>query len=220
MSKKNQLTTSDFEKLIQTDSIDDLTLEEIEALFIEEYAKCDSKPNPIYQIGPRNHEPVFYNASRSSRPQTYSLNSKAEGEKPCPICSGHTTGILDWAPLSEGFTFINKNLFPVLFPYTKSEFDKFPKAKKIQPSGLKERFARGLHFLQWTSSLHNNKWANMPDDDCFIVMKRLAALERKLLKKNNDKKGIHTQQCYCCNISVFSSNCICQPRPNRFNSIV
>ncbi len=187
MDNNNQLNTSNFEKLIQADSIDDLSLDEIEAFFIKEYQNSDSKPNPVYQIDPRNNEPIFYNASRSVRPHTYSSTGDSAQEKPCPICSGHTTGILDWTPLSEGVTFINKNLFPVLFPYDKADLQSQNKTEKLQSFQTQLPFARGLHFLQWTSSLHDNKWSNMPDEDCYIVMKRLAALERKLLEMNDDE---------------------------------
>jgi galactose-1-phosphate uridylyltransferase len=38
----------------------------------------------------------------------------------------------------------------------------------------------GLHLLQWTSSLHNRDWHNMPLDDLDIVFQRLASLERSL----------------------------------------
>jgi galactose-1-phosphate uridylyltransferase len=65
--------------------------------------------------------------------------------------------------LDTGFTFINKNLFPVLYPQ----------------SGA----VRGLHFLQWTSSQHGKDWHNLPRKDCTVVMERLAALEKKLLEE-------------------------------------
>ena len=39
----------------------------------------------------------------------------------------------------------------------------------------------GLHFLQWMSSLHDKDWHNMPLEDRVVVMRRLAALEKKLL---------------------------------------
>jgi hypothetical protein len=67
------------------------------------------------------------------------------------------------AELSEGFTVINKNLFPIVYPF----------------GG--EDVASGLHLLQWTSSQHDKDWHNMPLRDCVVVMARLAALERTLL---------------------------------------
>jgi galactose-1-phosphate uridylyltransferase len=77
--------------------------------------------------------------------------------------------------LSEGFTFINKNLYPVLFP---------PGQPGNNPPLVEGRSAYGLHFLQWTSSYHDRDWHNMPVDDCAIVISRLAALEKALIKKS------------------------------------
>jgi hypothetical protein len=71
--------------------------------------------------------------------------------------------VVDRAELSEGFTFINKNLFPIVYPFEG------------------EDVAAGLHFLQWTSSQHEKDWHNMPLCDCVVVMRRLAVLEKTLL---------------------------------------
>ncbi|MFP3854951.1 MAG: hypothetical protein ACLFWD_11725, partial [Anaerolineales bacterium] len=43
--------------------------------------------------------------------------------------------------------------------------------------------ARGLHLLQWTSNYHHRDWQNLPVADCFTVMSRLAALERKWIQE-------------------------------------
>lgn len=92
-----------------------------------------------------------------------------EGE--CPICQGRTTGVVDVAELSEGFTFINKNLFPIVYPASDRQAD----ANAACGTG-------GMHFLQWTSSLHDRDWHNMPLADGAVVMNRLAALEKKSLE--------------------------------------
>ncbi len=91
-----------------------------------------------------------------------------------PSARARTTGILDVAELSEGFTFINKNLFPVVYP-----FAALPTADSATCG------SRGLHFLQWTSSLHDKDWHNMPLSDGVVVLSRLAALEKKLIPTGN-----------------------------------
>ncbi len=74
------------------------------------------------------------------------------------------------AALSEGFTFINKNLFPVVFPFADG-----PVAEGEAAA------ARGMHFLQWTSSYFDRDWYNMPQSDRLTALQRLSTLEGKLL---------------------------------------
>jgi hypothetical protein len=97
-------------------------------------------------------------------------------KKECSVCQGKTTGVIDVADLSEGFTFINKNLFPILYPLEMRDSD-----NPANKPGPEDRLAYGLHFLQWTSSQHNKDWHNMPLADRVVVLKRLAVLEKKLL---------------------------------------
>jgi galactose-1-phosphate uridylyltransferase len=47
------------------------------------------------------------------------------------------------------------------------------------------RYAYGFHLLQWSSSVHEHDWHNMPISDVSIGMRRLAILEAKLLKESN-----------------------------------
>ncbi len=136
----------------------DLTREEIE----------DYLPDGICRVDPRNGDRILYHSSRGSRPHDNVPESEGEiPERKCTICRGETTGVIDVADLSEGFTFINKNLFPILYP--------FEEQGKVS----------GLHFLQWTSSRHDRDWHNMPQCDRVVVMKRLAALERTLLAESD-----------------------------------
>ena len=121
-------------------------------------------PDGICRVDPRNGNRILYHSSRGRRPH----DNVPEGgsdipERPCAICEGRTTGVIDVADLSEGFTFINKNLYPVLYP--------------LEQAGA----AAGLHFLQWTSSQHDRDWHNMGLADRVVVMERLAALEETLL---------------------------------------
>lgn len=126
-------------------------------------------PDGIFRVDPRNGDRVLYHSSRGGRPHdNIPEPGKEMLERECVICHGRTTGVIDVAELSEGFTFINKNLFPILYPYDD------PKC------------AAGLHFLQWTSSYHDRDWHNMVRGDRVVVMERLAALEKTLLKGGDD----------------------------------
>jgi len=125
----------------------------------------DYLPDGIYRVDPRNGDRILYHSSRSRRPHDNVPEGGGEiPERACAICEGRTTGVVDVADLSEGFTFINKNMFPILYPFD-------------EPGA-----AAGLHFLQWTSSNHRRDWHNMPLADRVVVMERLAALEEMLLK--------------------------------------
>jgi galactose-1-phosphate uridylyltransferase len=110
---------------------------------------------------------VVYSTARSVRPHDHPEEEKAQaaGDPDCIICQGKTTGVIDVANLSEGFTFINKNLFPAFYPFGSEGVS-------------------GLHLLQWTSSFHEADWHNLTLQDASIVMSRLAALEGSLLEVN------------------------------------
>jgi galactose-1-phosphate uridylyltransferase len=158
--------------ILQAEGIESLSFPELVRLFREEKGISDFLPDGVYQIDPRNGDRIIYNSSRARRPHDNRPPPTSTPERECEICQGNTTGIIDVADLGEGFTFINKNLFPVLYPHP------------VGGGGLPEtgeRLSYGLHFLQWTSSQHDKDWHNMPLADCVVVMKRLAALEKKLL---------------------------------------
>jgi galactose-1-phosphate uridylyltransferase len=160
-----QLNREALADILQADDVETLSFSDIVGLTRAEID--DFLPDGDYQIDPRNGDLVLYHASRARRPHDNApTEAGAIPERDCVICQGKTTGIIDVAELSAGFTFVNKNLFPVLYP-----FDEQAEGK-----------AHGLHLLQWTSSQHDKDWHNMPLDDCVIVMERLAALERKLLE--------------------------------------
>jgi len=183
MKTENHLITEKFTPLIQANSIEELSAEQIIKLFQQESALNTFTPSGISQIDPRNGERILFNTARSTRPHDYhSHKDNSEESQICPICEGNTTGVLDWAKLSQGFTFINKNLYPIL-TLKNERFgngdDNFHEENWLTPKGYT---ASGLHFLQWTSSYHGRDWHNMPIRDCEIVMNRLAALEKRLLK--------------------------------------
>lgn len=173
-------------QILQAEDITALSFRELIRLFREEEGISDFLPDGICRIDPRNGDRIIYNSSRARRPQDNrpAASRDPKGSAPCIVCQGRTTGVVDVAELSEGFTFINKNLFPSLYPLG---VDRGSRSSGAVSSGNSDRGAElgrtpyGLHFLQWTSSLHDSDWHNMPLKDRAIVMRRLAALERKLL---------------------------------------
>ncbi len=172
---RQQLDRSRLARIVQAEDVRELPFDELVALFraeIEEFL-----PDSAGQFDPRNGDLVIFCPARHRRPhdnrpvQPDGVNEPA-GEQPCVICQGDTTGVVDVADLSTGFTFINKNLYPIVHPS--------PVVRSDYPGPPGQPIA-GLHFVQWTSSLHDRDWHNMPVADCAVVMKRLAVLEEHLL---------------------------------------
>lgn len=174
--------------LLETNDIESVTFDHIAELILSETGIQEYKPDGLAQIDPRNGELILYNTARVRRPHDNIPESEdkiyAVPKQKCVICEGETTGIIDVAVLSEGFTFINKNLYPVLFPSDSPDSALPEDEESIGPLGLK---ADGLHLLQWTSSYHDKDWHNMPHADRLVVMKRLATLERVLLTESRDR---------------------------------
>jgi galactose-1-phosphate uridylyltransferase len=149
-------------RILEARDVESLSVGDLIALTREEID--DYLPDGLCRIDPRNGDRILYHSSRGRRPHDNAPKGRAKiPERDCIICQGETTGVIDVAELSEGFTFINKNKFPVLYPF--------------QNQGV----ASGLHFLQWTSSQHDRDWHNMPRRDRLVAMKRLAAVEETLL---------------------------------------
>lgn len=167
-----QLSRKTLETILQAENIEQLSLDQLTQFVMEEEGVAQYAPDGICQIDPRNGDRIVFNSARARRPhdnrppETDEIT--ADTEKDCVICQGRTTHVIDVTDLSEGFTFINKNLFPIFFPIEQ------PDNKSGQP-------IHGFHFLQWTSSLHHRDWHNMPLADSIIVMQRLGVLEKKLL---------------------------------------
>jgi len=176
-----QLTREALKKILQTENIEHLPFSQLTRLFREEKGISDFMPDGICQVDPRNGDRIIYNSARARRPHDNrpATSSSATEERECAVGRGQTTGVVDVADLSEGFTFINKNLFPALYPLMSSS--DYPVSAGEGDPGPGGMAAHGFHFLQWTSSLHNRDWHNMPAADRVVVMKRLAALEKKLL---------------------------------------
>jgi galactose-1-phosphate uridylyltransferase len=174
-------------KLTQAIRIEDLEASELIELFQIEPGIESFLPDGSSVTDPRNGDRVLFNAARANRPHDNRPPdaTKIIGETTCIICQGRTTGIVDVAQLSQGYTFINKNLFPALFPFNAEQLSgsiAVPETGDREDSGT----VRGLHFLQWSSSLHDRDWHNMPAADRLIVMQRLAALEEKLIIDSAD----------------------------------
>lgn len=179
MSQRIDRETLD--QILQAESIETLSFPELIRLFREEEGIKDYLPDGVCQVDPRNGDRVLFNSSRARRPHDNRHKSSVDSQplRACAVCQGKTTGVIDVADLSEGFTFINKNLYPSLYPWEFDRSDLFADGVDQNPGpGL---LPFGLHFLQWTSSLHDRDWHNMPLADRVVVMGRLAALERKLL---------------------------------------
>ncbi|MEE9515341.1 MAG: hypothetical protein V3V54_04840 [Candidatus Brocadiales bacterium] len=139
------------------------------------------KPLSHYQVDPRSGDRVVYSEARAKRPHdTAPANreQKPAATAGCVVCDGKTTSIIDTAPISEGFTFINKNLFPILYPFETGTAEKDLSSDPFTRTG---RQAAGAHFLQWPSNLHHSDYYNMGQADVLVVLGRLCVLEEKLL---------------------------------------
>ena len=182
-----QLHKNLLDEICQARDIAVLSLDEIKMYFLSESKIAAYAPDGYCQIDPRNGDRIIFNTARARRPHD-NLPKQAAGKqetlrKECLICQGKTTQILDVAPLSEGFTFINKNLFPIFYPQSHDEISSSSiKRTRVNGRGTK---VEGYHFLQWSSSVHDKDWHNMPLDDRVIVIERLAALEKKMTSINH-----------------------------------
>jgi galactose-1-phosphate uridylyltransferase len=168
---RQHLSRAALEKILQATDIAKLSDQELVALFRDEI-ETDHRPLDLVRVDPRSGDRVVYSTARSVRPHDYpeGEKDKAQKEQDCIICQGKTTGVIDIAELSEGFTFINKNLFPAFYPFNSEG-------------------ASGLHLLQWTSSYHDVDWHNLNLEDASVVMSRLAALEGSLLSVSLSAAG-------------------------------
>ena len=115
-----QLSREALQNILQNQDIEQLSISRLTKLFQSEEDIAKYAPDGMCQIDPRNGERVLFNSARARRPH----DNRPEGmvqdfpraKEECVICQGRTTNVIDLADLSAGFTFINKNLFPILFP--------------------------------------------------------------------------------------------------------
>ena len=174
-------------QVLQAEDVERLSFSELIKLFREEEGVTDFLPDGAWQVDPRNGDRVLFHSSRAQRPHDNLPTSSGvpEAEPKCAICQGKTTGVIDVADLSDGFTFINKNLYPVLYPLEASRSRRLGEQVDRGPETVVHS-SYGLHFLQWTSSYHEKDWHNMPRADRVIVLQRLAVLERKLVTESSE----------------------------------
>jgi galactose-1-phosphate uridylyltransferase len=171
-----QLDRETLARILQAENVESLAFPEFLELVKGEITQF--LPDGVCQVDPRNGDRILFTSARGQRPHDNVPKSSGEApvERECVICQGKTTAVVDVADLSEGFTFINENLFPILYPFE----------AKHSKRGVQGQTAAGFHFVQWTSSLHNRDWQNMPLADCTIAVQRLAALEKKLLADSRE----------------------------------
>ncbi|HDQ14948.1 MAG TPA: hypothetical protein ENN41_09070 [Sediminispirochaeta sp.] len=184
MENRRRLSREELEKKLENRDIENISVDDLVQLFRSDDDLINHAPDALCQIDPRDGALVIYNSKRAKRPHDnlaeVSSSSEEKKQGPCPVCTGQTTGAVDVAELSEGFTFINKNLFPILFPPEQVEEKWLSEALYPDPSH-RGRISYGMHFLQWSSSYHDRDWQNMPLEDRIVLLERLAALERTLL---------------------------------------
>lgn len=137
-------------------------------------------PEEMVSIDPRTQDTIVYSLKRKNRPHDYVNILQEDTEKPCPVCLGETTEIWDTAALSTGYTFINANLFPIVYPFGAAQW---PEAKASGDNAL------GTHLLQWHSTEHDKDLHNMPVKDIVVCLERLAAVEKYLLTQDSPACG-------------------------------
>lgn len=181
MSEPQQLKLEAIEALINARNVNDLSIREIMEDIIDDAQIAAFLPDSLCQIDPRTGDVIVYNSTRATRLHTTANMAHVEiRDDLCPICAAKSTGVIDLQPLSEGFTFINKNLYPILHPIEKPQEN--DSSMPLHPDPFHHgRSSYGMHLLQWTSSIHDRDWHNMPLADCLICFDRLAILEHKLL---------------------------------------
>ncbi len=181
MAEPQQLKLEAVEALINARDVNDLSIREIMKGIIDDEQMAVFLPDSLCQIDPRTGDVVVYNSSRAARLHTTGTFAPVDNrDDQCPICAARSTGVIDLQPLSEGFTFINKNLYPILHPV--GNLQENGSGAPLYPDPYHHgRSSYGMHLLQWTSSIHDRDWHNMPLQDCLIVFERLAVLEHKLL---------------------------------------
>jgi galactose-1-phosphate uridylyltransferase len=187
-----QLSRTKLDQILDADKIEALTFKQVSDFFLKETSIHLFAPDGVCQIDPRNGDRIVFNSARAQRPHdnrpTETALDTPSKVKDCVICQGKTTNVLDIADLSEGFTFINKNLFPIFYPSQSGKLPRVDDGEDI--AGTRGLPSFGMHFLQWTSSLHDRDWHNMPPSDRVIAVQRLAALEKKLIDETEGYMSI------------------------------
>ncbi len=170
---QRRLSEARAQELAASVELSDLTWDRAVNLLHEQKGMQDFLPDGVYALDPRNDDATLFNESRARRPHDNKPASARKEDQSCIICSGRTTSIIDQAELSHGFTFVNENLYPIVHPEARQK--RYPGARSLGEPSV------GLHFLQWTSSYHEDDWPELDPEDRRRVLDRLAALEQRLL---------------------------------------
>jgi galactose-1-phosphate uridylyltransferase len=175
----NHLSIETLQKNLIFEDLWTAPLEKLVEQLMQRSRSADNLPESHYQIDPRDGKISIFSASRAKRIHTAPAQpTPTDDGKTCPICAGNLTNVCHIQPLSTGAAFITENLYPVVYPHGL--------AQQHTPDVGSHAIMRGGdifggHFLQWTSSVHEHDWHNMPLEDLILTMQQLAMAERKLL---------------------------------------
>lgn len=180
--ERQHLSRERLQQILEVESVESLSVSKLFELFATEEPLQNHMPDAMCQMDPRDESIIIFNPSRATRPHDQTVPLIEPPDKTtCPICQGATTGVIDVAELSHGFTFINKNLFPILHTPEGIEPRYLTRALSPDTEVTHGMISYGVHLLQWTSNVHDLDWHNMLPEDCVVVMRRLAVLEETLL---------------------------------------
>jgi len=186
MKPQSEISQDMLEDLVRFRDVSGVPYEDLAQIIRSDPRIVAAKPHSLCRNDPRSGDKAVYSPSRKLRPHNTgsAADVPPEGADSCPICRGDTTSVIDIAPLSEGFTFINENLYPILFPE-----DGEMRLDSMDPDAPESsgKEAAGVHFVQWASSQHDRDIHNMPREDVIIILERLAVLEKRLLHSQDSR---------------------------------
>lgn len=177
---KQQVPLASLQQHLYNEQPLEADLKALVAHLIDNTISSQNIPESHYQIDPRDGTISVFSAARAKRAHTVApqepLNTVASDN--CPICNEQLTSVCHIQPLSEGASFITDNLYPVVTPHGLT-----PDAyHQIGANGyIRGGHIFGGHFLQWTSSIHQHDWHNMPLDDLTLTMEQISKFTYKLL---------------------------------------
>ncbi len=172
-----QLDRARLAEIVRIEALETASYQDLENVVQNSGAEL-YQPDPAASQDPRSDLWISYSEARRTRPLSAGVRAQPD-ESPstdetesgrditsCIVCECRLTPVVDMAPLCKDHrTFITPNLFPMVYPF---------------PPGRAEG-NRGVHLLQWCSTLHDADLHNMCSHDLEVVFARLAALEKFLL---------------------------------------
>lgn len=176
-STSTQLDRARLAEIVRFEALEKASYRDLEEV-VETSGAERYQPDPHAAHDPRSNLWISYSEARRTRPLSAGANPRPDGGPStdetetgrditsCIVCECRLTPVVDMAPLCKDHrTFITPNLFPMVYPF---------------PPGQAEG-NRGVHLLQWCSTLHDADIHNMCSHDLDVVFARLAALEEFLL---------------------------------------